>query len=162
MFLYKCLLSSICWTSIENKFDSQTLTCNTRLFIVGLVQVRLATNFSDKNKVAKIEIWFCICYRTLHIFWNEKYGHFWLVIKVKRHKILWISGTKLTITHKLEIGKLIFHSFQHIAHLSCRYGHSWGKHFIQAAFGHTFSLNPSLIFIFHLLPSPVQVLCNKI
>ena len=29
----------------------------------------------------------------------------------------------LTITQKIKIGTLIFHSYQHIAHLLCKYGH---------------------------------------
>ena len=35
--------------------------------------------------------------------------------------------TKSLITQNIKIGKLIFHSFQYIAHLSkCKYGYIWG------------------------------------
>ena len=48
-----------------------------------------------------------------------------------------ILRTKSTISHKLKIGKLIFHSFLHIPHLSCKYELFWNflveKHFIQLA-----------------------------
>ena len=34
---------------------------------------------------------------------------------------------KMTITRKIKIVKLIFHSFQHIPHLSCKFEHFWKK-----------------------------------
>ena len=37
-----------------------------------------------------------------------------------------ISSTKSSIAQKIKIAKLIFHSFQHIAHLLSRWDHFWG------------------------------------
>ena len=48
-----------------------------------------------------------------------------------------ILCTKTTIYQKLIIGKLIFHSFQHIPYLLCKHDHFWiflvEKHFIHLA-----------------------------
>ena len=54
-----------------------------------------------------------IRFRILCIFWDEK-KFFSKLVK------FWTI-----ISQKLKIGKLIFHLFQHIAQLSCRYGHFW-------------------------------------
>ena len=40
-----------------------------------------------------------------------------------REKFIENWGTKMTITRNIKIWKLIFHSFQHIPHLSCKFGH---------------------------------------
>ena len=53
----------------------------------------------------------------------------WSFLYSKLFIFLWILSTKSTITRKIKIGKfikLIFHSIQHCAYLSCEYGHFWG------------------------------------
>ena len=43
----------------------------------------------------------------------------------------WLLSTKSIITHKLKIGKFIFHSFQFIAHLQCKFDHFWKKMYCE-------------------------------
>ena len=38
-----------------------------------------------------------------------------------------ILNPKTAISQKLKIGKLVFHSYQHILHLSCKFGYFWEK-----------------------------------
>ena len=65
--------------------------------------------------------------------WNERKIMYQIFIfrffRENSSKIDHILRTKMTITWKIKIAKivkLIFHSFQHIAHLWCKYGHFWG------------------------------------
>ena len=46
-----------------------------------------------------------------------------------------ILSTRTTISQKLKMEKLIFYSFRHIPHLSCKYKHFWKfeKHFVHLA-----------------------------
>ena len=47
-----------------------------------------------------------------------KFGHFWTIFVVADWLHIWRP-----ITQKLKIGNMIFHSFQHIAHLLCKDSH---------------------------------------
>ena len=62
----------------------------------------------------------------------------WTILYSKLVNFRWILSSKLTITQKLKIakiGKLIFHSFQHIRHLSWKLDHfrgrGWGLHILS-------------------------------
>ena len=55
-------------------------------------------------------------------FYFLRYGRFCTQNSSNNWPILF---TKTTISVKLKIGKLIFRSFQHIPHLSCKYDHFW-------------------------------------
>ena len=57
-------------------------------------------------------------------FYFLRYGHFYTQ---KLVNFWWILSTKTVISQKLQIRKWIFHSFQHIPHLSCKFGHFWRK-----------------------------------
>ena len=48
-------------------------------------------------------------------------------VMVKIHRKLTILSTKMIISQKLKIWKLIFHSCQHISHLSCKFVQFWKK-----------------------------------
>ena len=50
---------------------------------------------------------------------------------VKIHRKLTILSTKMIIWQKLKFWKLIFHSYQHISHLSCKFVQFWRKNVIQ-------------------------------
>ena len=49
----------------------------------------------------------------------------WSILYSKSVNFQLILSTKLTINQKINVGKLIFHSFQHIAHFSCKFGNFW-------------------------------------
>ena len=65
---------------------------------------------------------------TITFFYKALYknSELWGLDPPNRKKKLLNFSTKSTIFQKLNIGKSIFHSFHHIAHLSCKYGHFWG------------------------------------
>ena len=49
---------------------------------------------------------------------------------VKIHRKLLILSTKITVSQNIKIAniwKMIFHSFQHILYLSCKFDHLWKK-----------------------------------
>ena len=58
----------------------------------------------------------------IFIFW-ARYGYFIEILVIKMANLWWI----FTITRKIKIGKLIFPSFQHIPHLSCKFEYFWKK-----------------------------------
>ena len=57
---------------------------------------------------------------------NDFYYTYWSATHLKSqvcHRKLDIQSA---ITQNIKIWKLIFHSFQHIVHISCKYGNFWG------------------------------------
>ena len=55
------------------------------------------------------------------------FSDFHFSVMVKIHRKLTILSTKIIISQKLKIWKLIFHSCQHISHLSCKFVQFWRK-----------------------------------
>ena len=70
--------------------------------------------FRKKMKSQKSENYFFIGFRTLLLFWDIFFGHFWWFILVNLSSIL---CTKATFFQEIKIGKIVFHRFQNIAHL---------------------------------------------
>ena len=68
------------------------------------------------------------CQSNAHL--SCKFSHCWTTYFCKHNLTIYKLWTQSAITQNIKIGEIrnmIFHSIQHCEHLSCKYGHFWGK-----------------------------------